>query len=558
MGISVIGVAAGGGGGRQPREQYFYSSGTWVVPEGVTSVEVTAVGGGGSSYNTGEGAYGGAGGVARQIVTVVPQDEVSVVVGAAAVNTGSSPNLGGLTSFGNSVVAAGGEGAAAAGNNVVFGGVFGQITDENGMDYCIPQYPVGNTTVAESYGQKHTAAVAGNYAFISLSTNSWEYTYIPDPSIRGNTGNFQRVAYSDKHAHVKYGDGYYYFWHDMTTTSTYHSRIAEPATPAGMTGAAITYFTLPSMREYVPAFDKLIMPKMDNTSNMFVSDDRGDTWTTVTATITGATSTFESYTYLNEPHWDGNFMVFVTQSYWYTSSDGVNFVAHDLPYGYNNSNSGFVNKVGPRTYVFAAHHSSSIYYKTVEFNETYTSFNLIYSDSTSNIANNASTNLYNPGKAPYGWTAYQNYNTGTWACFGGDARGPISGYHNAYTQTSSADPRQYTFSCKTAYDYATNVYVGVYDYGSTVGGYMVRGAKAIGRIPGFNFQYSGSGNGGIGAGGKGAIAKWVSTYERTLHSPGPGLYGFSNGAGNGVNPGTGAFFGGDSAQNGIVLLRWWQ
>lgn len=552
-------AGGGGGGGRQPREQYFYNSDTWVVPEGVTSVEVTAVGGGGSAYNTGQGAYGGSGGVARQIFTVVPEDEISVVVGAGAVNAGATPNVGGVSSFGNLVIAAGGAGVSNTGSESYgFGSVYGQVTNQNGMDYCIPQYPVGNTTVAESYSQIHTASVAGDYAFLSLSTNSWEYTYIPDPSIRGNTGSFTRVAESRYNAQVKYGDGYYYFWHNNTTNSTYHSRIVAPATPSGMTDADKTYFSLPAMREYVPAFNKLIMPKMDGTADMFVSEDRGSTWTSETATITGETTSFQSYGYMNQPHFDGNFMVFVTESYWYTSSDGVNFIAHSIPYNYNNTNSGFVNKVGPRTYVFASHRNQLIYYKTVEFNETYTSFTKLYEGSTANIGGNSSTNYYNPGQAPYGWTAYQNYSSSTWACFGGDSRGAIDGYINAYSQTNFADPRQYTFQCRTAYDYATDVFVGVYDYGSAVGGYMVKGAKTIGLISGFSFNYSGTGNGGIGAGGKGAISKWVSTYERTLHSPGPGLYGFSNGAGNGLTPGTGAVAGSDAAQNGLVLLRWWQ
>jgi len=95
---------------------------TWTCPAGVTSITVEAwgAGGGGGTTNRGPscgcsgcgpsvhpGLPGGKGGYSRSIVSVVPGTTYAIVVGEG----GCSNQAGGITSFSNSVSAAGGGGA---------------------------------------------------------------------------------------------------------------------------------------------------------------------------------------------------------------------------------------------------------------------------------------------------------------------------------------------------------------------------------------------------------------------------------------------------------------
>jgi hypothetical protein len=89
-------------GGSKPKqgEQTFVSSGTFIVPSGVKSIDVFIVGGGGgtrtatSSYGSG----GGGGGYQRQLsgIPVSPGQQCSVVVGAGG-SAGSTPGNGGYS-----------------------------------------------------------------------------------------------------------------------------------------------------------------------------------------------------------------------------------------------------------------------------------------------------------------------------------------------------------------------------------------------------------------------------------------------------------------------------
>ncbi len=101
----------------------FYSSGTFTVPDGVTSitVEVWGAGGGGAtitSKNTGGGG-GGGGAYASSILNVTPGDTYNFIVGSG----GTNGTNGGTTSFNsNSVVAEGGKGAETNSNIGAAGG----------------------------------------------------------------------------------------------------------------------------------------------------------------------------------------------------------------------------------------------------------------------------------------------------------------------------------------------------------------------------------------------------------------------------------------------------
>lgn len=100
----------------------FNSNGSFVVPTGVTTIEVTCVGGGGGggdgdSVNDNIGGNGGSGGIAIKILTVVPAASHTVTIGAGGTGgTGSADGGdGGSTTFGSSLCAAsGGTGGDAA------------------------------------------------------------------------------------------------------------------------------------------------------------------------------------------------------------------------------------------------------------------------------------------------------------------------------------------------------------------------------------------------------------------------------------------------------------
>ncbi|MCB5944110.1 glycine-rich domain-containing protein [Acidocella sp. KAb 2-4] len=95
--------------------QVFTQSGNFVVPNGVSTVKVTVIGGGGSGgyHSTMPSGGGGAGGRAKGIVTgLTPGQVIAVTVGAGgAAPTGpQNGNTGGTSSFGGYMSASGGVG----------------------------------------------------------------------------------------------------------------------------------------------------------------------------------------------------------------------------------------------------------------------------------------------------------------------------------------------------------------------------------------------------------------------------------------------------------------
>lgn len=97
------------------RMQVFTSSGTFTVPDGVTRVRVTVIGGGGAGGYNSTYASGGGGSGGRAIKTItglVPGATVAVTVGAGGVSPGTagSGGNGGVSSFGAYCSASGGTG----------------------------------------------------------------------------------------------------------------------------------------------------------------------------------------------------------------------------------------------------------------------------------------------------------------------------------------------------------------------------------------------------------------------------------------------------------------
>ena len=97
----------------------FTSSTTWIVPEGVTSVDVFCVGGGGSGagdFGTAKfSGSGGNGGVVTyaENVSVTPGSSIQITVGAGGIGGERFDGRpGGASSFGNLVISSGGYGGA--------------------------------------------------------------------------------------------------------------------------------------------------------------------------------------------------------------------------------------------------------------------------------------------------------------------------------------------------------------------------------------------------------------------------------------------------------------
>lgn len=150
-GFSLTGVGAIQGPGYQ--RQIFTSSGTFIIPPGVTQVKVTVVGGGGAgggSDATHVGSGGGSGGVAIKWLTgLTPGNTLTVTVGAggAAVSAGAGNN-GGSSSISS--------GTQAIGTITAGGGLGGNT----GTTYAFGGFPSGVPTG----GDVNSSGNAGNHS----------------------------------------------------------------------------------------------------------------------------------------------------------------------------------------------------------------------------------------------------------------------------------------------------------------------------------------------------------------------------------------------------------
>jgi len=183
---------------KQKKEQSWSSgSGTWTVPAGVTSVSVTAIGGGAGGASGSEanpyvsgGGGGSSGGFNQRTISVTPGQKISYSVGkggaGAAKTTGGSVkngSAGARTSFGT-VVAAGGNppntgysnhfnqrglapegGISGTDGQVVKGsaGKLGSVVTSGGRGGGIPGYGTGGAegTVSQNNGQAGSGYGAG-------------------------------------------------------------------------------------------------------------------------------------------------------------------------------------------------------------------------------------------------------------------------------------------------------------------------------------------------------------------------------------------------------------
>jgi len=130
--------------------QTYNSAGTstFIVPKGVTTINVQAWGGGGcSGYNTSGRARGGGGGGAytEGIMSVTPGASITIVVGAGGIynNNNTTTDNGGTTSVGT-LVANGGSRGVIGNNIAVNGGTGGTVSTNPGVVTSFLSFAGGN------------------------------------------------------------------------------------------------------------------------------------------------------------------------------------------------------------------------------------------------------------------------------------------------------------------------------------------------------------------------------------------------------------------------------
>lgn len=108
-------------------EQFFAASGTFVVPDFIFKIRVTAWGAGGGGGDSGGGAGGGGGGGAftTKIIDVVPAQAITITVGAGGANGATGSNGGDTTVL---TLVAGGGGGGVGGGGSGAGGIGGVAT----------------------------------------------------------------------------------------------------------------------------------------------------------------------------------------------------------------------------------------------------------------------------------------------------------------------------------------------------------------------------------------------------------------------------------------------
>lgn len=135
-----FGSLGGGGGAGQLKTKVFNSSGNFTVPDGVTGLEILAVGGGACGYLSGAYRAGGGGAVVESGLNVEPGQVVPIIVGAGGTVGSSTGSDGGNTTVGT-VFAGGGSKNGAS-------GVYSFDVTEPGLDIRLTDF---SDTVQRSY-----------------------------------------------------------------------------------------------------------------------------------------------------------------------------------------------------------------------------------------------------------------------------------------------------------------------------------------------------------------------------------------------------------------------
>lgn len=148
--------------------QMYTKNGTFIVPNNITKVKVTCVGGAGGGGGSGYYAHGGNGAtgfIAFNVVNVTPGQSIPIIVGKGGVgggvdvDNGYDGDNGKNTSFGNYVTAAGGNGGGGATYTNNSSGTTTYLNGSNAFSYS---YRYGINTLFSIGGVGGITGTSGN------------------------------------------------------------------------------------------------------------------------------------------------------------------------------------------------------------------------------------------------------------------------------------------------------------------------------------------------------------------------------------------------------------
>ena len=161
-----------GNGAAELGMKYFTEDTQWIVPAGVTRVEVEvigAAGGGSGGRGIGDGAHcgasGGAGGYFKGVVTVTPGSAIAITVGRGGQGRGAGETHGGdggQTAFGTHITVSGAEGGKFYNNDNVIAGAGGVVATS--LPQGSIQYSARNGSSGKNGGLRCLAADEDNRA----------------------------------------------------------------------------------------------------------------------------------------------------------------------------------------------------------------------------------------------------------------------------------------------------------------------------------------------------------------------------------------------------------
>lgn len=322
----------------QPYEQLFTSSGTWTVPAGVKTAEITVVGGSGGQDTNGTNVALSSAGFIKKIVDVSSSASYPIVIGAGGASGASIGGDGGQSSFGYLdgtnygplLVANGGSGRvsttyATASGSSSYGSVISNTTDTNISNGFFPttaytsiNYSTSTSTLPSSQTWTRIFLVNSRY-FATNGTATWA------TSTDGSTWSTITIgAQSSARAKITYGNGFYVYAPGGGGSIYYSTN-----------GTTWTLKLIASGYGYSVAYGPAgwIASSSTGTANIYkpaTSGDPSTTWSSYSTTI----GTSYTYLYAGTNYYYGLAIGSSADNTVYYSADGSSWASINLPYNY--------------------------------------------------------------------------------------------------------------------------------------------------------------------------------------------------------------------------------
>lgn len=520
MGNSVFPEASTGG--LQTRVQKFLSSGTFTVPNGVKSVNVTCVGGGGSgAWNSSGGSGGGV--IKRTIDTsALMGTAITVTIGAG----GQSGTPGGNSSFGSLLFAGGGSSAVSGWTRdaTASGGQIASvpvIVATTPGDNCT-KFLSTSTMIAAfppNFGVTDALYNAGTRIPYYTSTDggsTWTRRTIVSGGGTTPSGHIQAMFVANNifistNMNNQPSESYITYSNDGINWTRWNYTGTNMQTCQDVTYANGTYY-------------------FGNTRSSSVDYNMG----TATAIGSGSINALNPATNAGEPWWGVVFGAGTYVAYGQSTSSTFAIATSASP------TSGFsrVSITAGQAGEWPMH----MYHDGTKF-VAYTNQNRVYTSTT-------------PASAPWTLARAQTFNSS-------------SGLSSSTTKALNYNGTYFTINSSNGVEYSTNATswtVVKRPANTTSGGAVVQGTKVLSTdgsniqtyfdiaspVTGIAYGYTSSSTAGGGAGGP-AFITWNGSSQSFV--PGPGIDGYGNGGTSTTSAG-GFGAGGNNASNGIVIVEY--